>query len=376
MKKNLGWILLFAAFAALILFFPQRALYASRQGFDLWIKAVFPALFPFFVISTLLKEYGAVDLLSRGVGRAMPALFGCPPQSAYALFTGLLCGYPAGARAVSELAQKGYLDEASVQRCLIFCNTSGPLFMVGTVGTTLLGSPELGWIIALGHYLSALICGFLTKFLIRGEKKERAPIVSMQKAAPPFGSALKKAVLGAMEAQLLVGGLIVLFNALWALLQEISIAGTLAQGIHIVLPFIPENLTSALGAGIMELTVGSRSGGEARRSHRHQDRPVQRPGVLGWALHSSPVHGHAGARRKSEWAPIGSLNCSMPFSPLRWSLDSISSSPAPRQPLLPRPKPVLRPAVYGSSPSDFSSSPWASSSGNQPDRRSAHRGRS
>lgn len=256
MKKNLGWILLFAAFAALILFFPQRALYASRQGFDLWIKAVFPALFPFFVISTLLKEYGAVDLLSRGVGRAMPALFGCPPQSAYVLFTGLLCGYPAGARAVSELAQEGYLDEASVQRCLIFCNTSGPLFMVGTVGTTLLGSPELGWIIALGHYLSALICGFLTKFLIRGEKKERAPIVSMQKAAPPFGSALKKAVLGAMEAQLLVGGLIVLFNALWALLQEISIAGTLAQGIHIVLPFIPENLTSALGAGIMELTVG------------------------------------------------------------------------------------------------------------------------
>ena len=49
---------------------------------------------------------------------------------------------------------------------LTFCSTSGPLFMLGAVGAGMLSSPAAGAVIALAHYLGALLNGLLYRILI------------------------------------------------------------------------------------------------------------------------------------------------------------------------------------------------------------------
>ena len=52
-------------------------------------------------------------------------------------------------------------------RMLSFCSTSGPLFMLGTIGAGMFYAPAAGAVIALSHYAAALLNGLA----FRGEEE-------------------------------------------------------------------------------------------------------------------------------------------------------------------------------------------------------------
>ncbi len=106
---------------------------------------------------------GAVKYISQVGKRPIQALYGTPKESAYVLFLSMLCGYPVGASTCLELYQEGIIDKDDAKRICAFASTSGPIFIIGTLGGSIFKNPQIGWLVLSAHYLGAMINGLLYK---------------------------------------------------------------------------------------------------------------------------------------------------------------------------------------------------------------------
>ena len=223
--KNLKMVLLIAVVAGLnvlIVIYPSLALDAARFGLLLWFNNVLPGILPFVVGANVLMALGVVKFLGIFLSPIMGLLFRLPGAAGFALAMGGLSGYPIGAKIVCEMRERGELNKNDAQRLLGFANNAGPLFILGAVAVGMFGSPALGYLLLLGHYVGALSLGFLLRFFAGAGKagyQAAPPIMTIKKQ--PLGQILGQAVKGAMETMLIVGGFIVLFSVISALLSQL-----------------------------------------------------------------------------------------------------------------------------------------------------------
>ena len=185
---------------------------AARGALSLCAVTILPSLFPFFVLSILLSRLGIPRTLGQRLGFAA-RLFGVSGAGLTALPVGLLGGYPMGAACVSELLACGEIDENEAGRLLLFCNNSGPAFLIGAVGAGAFGSARAGFLLYAAHGSAALLTGFLFRGP-GGGSAEAKPI-----PAEPFTAAFPAAVRQAVSAALTVCGFVVCFSVLLGLLE-------------------------------------------------------------------------------------------------------------------------------------------------------------
>ena len=67
----------------------------------------------------------------------MRPLFNVAPAGATAFVLGIISGFPLGAICAKDLYKAGNLSKPEAERLLTFCNNSGPLFIIGTVGAAI-----------------------------------------------------------------------------------------------------------------------------------------------------------------------------------------------------------------------------------------------
>ena len=115
----LGLGLLCATLA--LMFWPQEAMEAAREGLRLCYNVILPSLFPFFVLSALVVDLGLAGYLGRALEGLMRPLFHVPGACASALVLGFVGGYPVGARTALSLYQKGMCTKTEAERLLSFC---------------------------------------------------------------------------------------------------------------------------------------------------------------------------------------------------------------------------------------------------------------
>lgn len=151
----------------LMVIFPQVAMDSARKGISLWASSVLPALLPFFICANFLQNIGVIRYLKSGT---------------FPFLMSVLSGYPMGAKIVGDLRRSSEISVGEAKRLMSFCSTSGPAFLIGAVGTGMLGSGFLGGIIAAAHYLGAAVngmvytavlgkeCGFAGSMRIEEEK--------------------------------------------------------------------------------------------------------------------------------------------------------------------------------------------------------------
>ena len=149
------------AFAAALLLWPETASTAAQTGLLLCFHTIIPALFPFFVVVSLLLQMGFARVLQRLFAPFMGPLFHLGGVCAVPLLAGLVGGYPSGARAVAELYSQGLLSRREAEAALSFTNNCGPAFLLSYVGAGILGSSRAGVYLLLIHLLSALITGMV-----------------------------------------------------------------------------------------------------------------------------------------------------------------------------------------------------------------------
>ena len=221
-----------AAMTGLILLIldSRTALEGARAGIDLCIRTVIPSLFPFFVITGIITG----SLMGKPMGFLAPIgrLAGIPSGSESILLTGLLGGYPIGAKAVANAYQNGEITGEDAKRMLVFCNNAGPSFIFGMVATQF---PDwwMPWLLWAINIAAALMCAWIIPGRSCGE-------VQLKAGKPP---SFIDTVSSAVRSMSMVCGWVVLFRILITILSRW------------IFWAIPESLQTIV-IGILELANG------------------------------------------------------------------------------------------------------------------------
>lgn len=274
---NRVWQIIIASiclFFALLMFSnPENVLKAALSGLNIWLWVVLPSLLPFFVINEVMTETGVIDFLSIPMHSIMRPIFRCPGQASFVWIMSMTSGYPVGAKLTATLLARGKITLVEAQRMLSFCSTSGPLFMIGAIGTGMLGSSQAGSIIAASHYIASFLTGLLFRFYRFDNKKSSSQpmyktglisayeqfLYSYQRKKIDIGDIFGNAVTKSMNSLLAIGGFIIFFSVISELMIFTGIIGLIAQIIEqrtAASEVIP-NLVKGVSAGIIEITVGS-----------------------------------------------------------------------------------------------------------------------
>ena len=165
-----------ASVGFIILFFsdPSSMGEGVRNGLFLCGETVIPSLFPFMILSDFIVRSKLGNAVGRFFSPLTEKIFKLPGCSACAIIMSLIGGFPVGAKMISQLCEDNSLSASQAKRMLWFCVNSGPAFVVGAVGATMLSNKKCGIILFASQTLAALIIGFFSRFFAKKNKKEIA----------------------------------------------------------------------------------------------------------------------------------------------------------------------------------------------------------
>lgn len=129
MKKSVGLCLLLL----LMLLNSGAVTEGARYGLLLWYTSVVPALFPFMVLSGLITAGGGVRMLMTPVHALLHRLIPISKNGCYVLVSGLLCGYPMGAKTCADFVREGRITAREGRFLMAICNHPSPMFLLGYV---------------------------------------------------------------------------------------------------------------------------------------------------------------------------------------------------------------------------------------------------
>lgn len=181
------------------------------ESSKLWFYNLLPTLFPFFIITDLLSNYGFIYYISKLFGKVMK-LFNLNKKSSYAFFMSIISGFPGNSKLIKELLDNKEINEQEATKLLTFTHFSNPLFIIGTIGTMFLNNKNLGILILIIHYLTNIVVGLLFRNIY---KKEINNINNNQQSIKlPFIKILIKSINNSISTMLLIYGIIIVTSLL------------------------------------------------------------------------------------------------------------------------------------------------------------------
>ncbi len=245
-RPLLYWIAGILAFAWCIsmVLFPALSVASAKKGIALWIDVVLPALLPFFICANFMIHLGIPKLIGKYFESSFERFLGAPGSSAFVFIISITSGYPMGAKLIGDMGRRSEISVNEAKRMLCFCSTSGPLFLLGTIGAGMLHSPEAGSLIAASHYFGAIANGIL--FHVFGEKKrshsnvERFPQNNQLRLMDYFTDS----IISAVKTVGIICCYLVIFTMLTDLIEYFKMFGGIDQ------PW------AGFLKGILEMTIG------------------------------------------------------------------------------------------------------------------------
>lgn len=254
MKKNTLLTGLLMLLMLTLLLFPNLCIASAQKGLLLWFNKVLPSLLPFMIFINILVPLDGLKKLTFLSTPFTQRIWHLPGYSFFAFIMGLIAGYPMGARVIKQLYQEQKLTKEEAELTLCFSNNCGPLFLIGTIGTAMLSSTQIGYFLFLIHLISALLMSlFITK--VNPLSPHTLGHSSSPHTPPSFSTLLNKGVMNAMDTIVCVGGYIILFSVLTTLLTETPIVTT-CMNLFCHSP-ISQSTFTAFIASLFELSNGS-----------------------------------------------------------------------------------------------------------------------
>ncbi|MBQ5711979.1 MAG: hypothetical protein IIV61_05135 [Oscillospiraceae bacterium] len=141
MKKMIRSMTLLIGIAIIILD-SNTASEGIRQGIHICLQTVIPSLFPFIVLCAMMT--GDLATQSTRIFSGIASICHIPSGSAPLLITGLIGGYPTGAKSIDQAYSTGRISKNQAERLLPLCNQCGPAFLFGMVRTAF-DDPRICW---------------------------------------------------------------------------------------------------------------------------------------------------------------------------------------------------------------------------------------
>lgn len=200
-----------------VLSYPKETIDSVLFAINIWMYNVFPSLFPFFILSDLLVNYGFIELLSELFKNFM-RLFKLPGKCAFPFLGSMISGFPSGPKFTKQLLDEGLIDEESANHLIMFTHFSNPLFIIGTIGMVLLNDKRLGLIILISHFLGNFIIGIFfrkDKVIAKEKISIRKALALMHKKRinnkNNFITILSNSIYNTIDILILLLGIIIVF---------------------------------------------------------------------------------------------------------------------------------------------------------------------
>ena len=200
-------------FAVLIILFlylgifinPSLIIESGISSINIFKTKLFPSIFPFFVLASLLLELGIATKISNKLNPIFKRLFHVEGNSSFIILVSIISGFPSGSKYIVESYKSKTIDKTTANYLLTFTHFANPLFILGTCGL-ILNSLSLAYKILIIQIISNLILGIILrpKEIISSKK-----INNYQNKS--FLEALPKAINDAIKLLLFMLGSITFF---------------------------------------------------------------------------------------------------------------------------------------------------------------------
>ena len=200
-------------FAVLIILFlylgifinPSLIIESGISSINIFKTKLFPSIFPFFVLASLLLELGIATKISNKLNPIFKRLFHVECNSSFIILVSIISGFPSGSKYVVESYKNKTINKTTANYLLTFTHFANPLFILGTCGL-ILNSLSLAYKILIIQIISNLILGIILrpKEIISSKK-----INNYQNKS--FLEALPKAINDAIKLLLFMLGSITFF---------------------------------------------------------------------------------------------------------------------------------------------------------------------
>lgn len=154
---------LITIFICFLLFNSEIISITVKQNVEIYLYNLLPAIFPFIFLTNILIESGIAYNLSYGLSIVCSKLFKIPKISCPAIIMGLLLGYPNAATYLSTLHSQGKIDSKTVSKLLAYTTNANPAFILSTIGIGFYANIQIGIILIISHFLSAIILGIILR---------------------------------------------------------------------------------------------------------------------------------------------------------------------------------------------------------------------
>ena len=225
-KKIYSLIVLFCLSFVIFFIFTNSSIINDSIFFsyELFIKNIFPSLFPMFIISYILVEIGIPEFLCSIFYKFFNKLFLVKSDASFVFFMSMLTGFPSSAKYIDMLIEKNRIDSHDASKILIFTFFSNPLFIVNTVGIMFLDNINLGFIILVSHITGNILVGLLFR---NYNKTNSTDIIDARKGikvlinkinTTSFFSVFLNSIKDAINTMILIFGIIVTFQIIISIL--------------------------------------------------------------------------------------------------------------------------------------------------------------
>lgn len=206
--------LILSVIAIFLIFNPEICKASAIKGIFLCARIIIPSLFPFtvcvlFIIkSGVVYEFKKLDFITK-------RLFGLNSYPFFILLLSLVGGYPIGAKLLNEAVENKNISPEKAGKMLNYSINAGPAFIIGAVGSGILGSAKAGYILLACHILST----FFLLFILR-DKNSCPPPIELKNVN--MADCFVQAVSSAAEVCMSICGYILFFSVITAYIEYFS----------------------------------------------------------------------------------------------------------------------------------------------------------
>ncbi len=195
---------------------PKEITESTCKGLIICSEVIIPSLFPFSVLAIFLFSSDFCQYFEKIMNPVSVRMFGINGRAFCAFLISLFGGFPVGARLVSELYDNNSISKNTAQRMLYYSVNAGPAFMIIGIGSTILKSRELGYVLFASNTITSLIICLVMSVFERKEKSLQKEIKINDK---PITDIFVESVAKGAESIIHICGFVILFSSVIGIIE-------------------------------------------------------------------------------------------------------------------------------------------------------------
>ncbi|MDR1467052.1 MAG: hypothetical protein LBI55_01310 [Oscillospiraceae bacterium] len=239
-----------------LLFWNIESINGAKLGLTFCSEILIPSTFPFMVLSAFIVKSGLSLKMSSAIAPLTKVLFGLPGCTGATILIGLVGGYPAGAKGIKALVDKGEISQAQAAKMLYFIVGAGPAFAISVVGSGLLRDYKIGLFLFISQIVSSILMGIILKFYKENHENLPTKPIKTDTNGNDISNSLIESCADSTSATLSMCSLVVLFYSTWEIIKNTTLESS-AVDFFTAIGF-SENISKSILPVLLEVTIGCR----------------------------------------------------------------------------------------------------------------------